>query len=92
MIRNGSKRGKAQWECVEKSRARDRGRAERKNAQARKRYAEDARFRAAKNEANLEWYYNLSGYAYNLRILKMRRRAGLARMRARNERSASGSL
>lgn len=40
--------------------------------------------------ASRAWYERLPNYEYNLRLLKARRSKALARMRRRNERSASG--
>jgi hypothetical protein len=52
----------------------------------RRRYREDPVSREQQRERSLDYYWNLSGFQYNRRLLRSRRRRGLQRMAERNSR------
>lgn len=85
MIKNGNTHGRQYWMCSRASRERDLARVEERRERTNLRYANDEAHREKKLAGGREWYWNLSGYDYNLRTLKARRNLALRRRRQRME-------
>lgn len=78
MSSDGTRNGKRQWRCAVRARE-----------YQRERYWGNPEFRERVLARMREYYWNLSGYEYNRKLLRARRSKALARMRGRMEASES---